>query len=71
MKKVFKVKALAVFVMALFITVSAMAQGDKKPASPREKATGTINGANITIDYGSPSVKGRKVFGELEPYGKP
>ncbi len=58
------------FVMALFITISAMAQGDKKPASPREKATGVINGANITIEYGSPSVKGRKIYGELVPFGK-
>lgn len=39
-------------------------------ASPRKKMTGAIGDAEITIDYGSPSVKGRTVFGELEPFGK-
>ena len=29
-----------------------------------------IAGANIKIKYSSPSVKGRKIFGGLEPYGK-
>jgi hypothetical protein len=47
----------------------AMAQ-DKKPASPPATATGKINGANITINYSSPFVKGRTIWGELVPYGK-
>ena len=33
------------------------AQG--KPSSSKEVATGKINGATITINYGSPSVNGR------------
>ncbi|OYQ38289.1 hypothetical protein CHU92_05740 [Flavobacterium cyanobacteriorum] len=56
-------------VLAIAITVTAAAQ-DKKPASPAAKATGTINGANITINYSSPYVKGRAIWGELVPYGK-
>ncbi|HEY5746248.1 MAG TPA: DUF2911 domain-containing protein [Chryseolinea sp.] len=54
----------------LFASV-ALAQGDKaNRPSPPAKATGKIGAANVTIDYSSPSVKGRKIWGELVPYGK-
>ncbi|WP_142527848.1 DUF2911 domain-containing protein [Pedobacter westerhofensis] len=45
---------------------------DKKPerASPAKVAKGTINGAAVTINYSSPAVKGRKIWGELVPYDK-
>lgn len=59
---------MATLVVAFLISATAMAQGGK--ASPREKVTGIINGANITIEYGSPSVKGRKIYGGLVPYAK-
>lgn len=36
--------------------------------SPAATAKGAINGANITIEYSSPAVKGRKIWGELVPY---
>src|SRR5678809_1049794 len=38
--------------------------------SPAATATGKAGGANVTINYSSPSVRGRKVWGELVPYGK-
>jgi len=38
--------------------------------SPRKKANGVIGGVVIAVDYGSPSVKGRVVWGGLEPYDK-
>jgi hypothetical protein len=41
-----------------------------KPASPAASATGKINGATISINYSSPSVKGRVIWGELVPYNK-
>jgi hypothetical protein len=37
--------------------------------SPRKNAKGTIGGASIEIDFGAPSVKGRKIWGGLEKYG--
>lgn len=39
-------------------------------ASPRKTATATIGGKNVSIDYGAPSVRGRKVMGELVPMGQ-
>lgn len=41
-----------------------------KPASPASSTTGQINGATITINYSSPSVKGRVIWGELVPFNK-
>ncbi len=61
-------KKITLFVTMLLVTGIASAQGKK--ASPAETATGKINGANIKIDYSSPSVKGRKIWGGLVPYGQ-
>ncbi|MDR7211548.1 DUF2911 domain-containing protein [Flavobacterium piscis] len=54
--------------MALFTVAISNAQG--KPASPPAVTTGKINDATITISYSSPSVKGRKIWGELVPFDK-
>jgi hypothetical protein len=49
----------------------AFGQGDKsKRPSPPATASGKVGNANITIDYSSPAVKGRKIWGELVPYGE-
>ena len=48
-----------------------LAQDDKASRpSPPAQATATVNGKTITIDYSQPSVKGRKIWGDLVPYGK-
>lgn len=39
-------------------------------ASPRKTVTGTVGNVQVTVDYGSPAVKGREIWGGLEPYGK-
>lgn len=38
--------------------------------SPRKEMKGTIEGVDITVNYGSPSVKGRTIWGDLVPYDK-
>jgi len=62
------------FVLALagvVVTSTILAQDDKsKRPSPPAIATGTVNGATVTINYSSPSVKGRKIWGDLVPYDK-
>ena len=51
-----------------FFSIPGFAQ--EKKASPPAKAEGTINGVSVTINYHSPGVKGRTIFGDLEPWGK-
>lgn len=63
-----KLKAGMLSFVLLLTSTMVWAQAPK--ASPAAQATGTINGATITIDYSSPSVKGRKIFGELVAYNK-
>ncbi|MXN90455.1 DUF2911 domain-containing protein [Flavobacterium sp. Sd200] len=60
---------IAILFIALCSTTLTIAQ-DKKPASPAATASGTINGATIKIDYSSPFVKGRTIWGDLVPYSK-
>lgn len=60
-----KFSFLGVFMM-LFTLIAC---GQEK-ASPPKTAEGTVNGAQITINYSSPAVKGRTIWGELVPYGQ-
>ena len=52
------------------LTSLASAQITKAPLSPRLKLEQQIGLAQVTLDYGRPGVKGREIFGALEPYGK-
>jgi hypothetical protein len=54
-------------VFTLFAVVGANAQ---EKASPARKAEGTAAGSKITINYSSPAVKGRTIWGELVPLGQ-
>jgi hypothetical protein len=54
--------------IALFGTsLLACAQGNM--ASPPGKAEVTLKGQAVTITYGRPSMRGRKIMGGLVPYG--
>jgi hypothetical protein len=66
MKKLLQLKRASLLVIALL--VSAVAFGQQ--ASPAESASGTVAGSMIKIDYHSPAVKGRKIWGGLVPYDK-
>lgn len=37
--------------------------------SPRDSAEIVLNGKQLVVDYGSPSVRGRKIIGGVVPYG--
>jgi hypothetical protein len=56
--------------LLIFIATTNFAVGQKAKASPRENVTGKINTATISIDYGSPSVRERKIWGALVPFDK-
>lgn len=46
---------------------SESAEDEQRP-SPLETKEGKIAGKSITVHYGSPSVKGRTIWGDLVPY---
>ncbi|MEM7587047.1 MAG: DUF2911 domain-containing protein [Acidobacteriota bacterium] len=43
---------------------------DADRASKNGKITGTIDGVEVTVEYGRPNVKGRTIWGDLVPYGQ-
>ena len=53
----------SLFCLVTIFAISASAQ-DKKP-SPAATASGKVGNTLITINYSQPSVKGRKIFGDL------
>lgn len=43
---------------------------DSDRKSKNGMTTGAVDGVEITLEYGRPKVKGRKIWGGLVPYGK-
>jgi Protein of unknown function (DUF2911) len=54
----------------LAVPGAALVAAQQKRASPHETVKAVVDGANVSITYGRPYVKGRKIFGGLEPYGR-
>ncbi len=55
----------------LLASVVGFSQQIQMPqASPSSKITQQFGLSTVTVDYSRPSVKGRKIFGELVPYGQ-
>jgi hypothetical protein len=52
------------FIATTFAGLTAAAQ-----LSPRRTAVGDIDGVHITVEYGSPSKRGRDIWGGLRPWG--
>ena len=71
-KRKLTMKTIKSLLMAGLLVMTAQlsfAQG-QAPASPKMTVTGVIGKANVTLVYSSPSVKGRKIWGELVPMDK-
>jgi len=56
----------------LTLTAFSFAQQDKskRPSPPEQAQCKLPDGKTITVDYSSPRVKGRQIFGGLVPYGE-
>lgn len=60
-----------IFTFALAISIQAFSQQYNIPAvSPRQAVEQQFSVTKISIEYGRPAVKGRKIFGELVPFGQ-
>jgi hypothetical protein len=56
-----------------FLATQTYCQADKskRPSPPATASCDLGGGKTLTVDYSSPKVKGRKIFGGLVPYGQP
>jgi len=62
---------IGIFALMFMLTAVAGAQEDKsKRPSPPGAAEVTLKGKKIKIDYSRPSMKGRKIVGDLVPYDR-
>lgn len=59
-----------IFFLIFFLTLNIFSQNDKIRSSLKAKVTQTIGtDTEITFDFSRPGVKGRKIWGEVVPFG--
>jgi len=63
---------LMLVMISLLAVVPSMAQrgDDADRASKNGKVEGSVDGVDVTLEYGSPNVKSRVIWGDLVPYDK-
>jgi hypothetical protein len=61
--------AILVFLAVCSLSFAQQDKG-KRPSPPAQAQCKFSDGKTITIDYSSPRMKGRKIFGDLVPYGE-
>jgi hypothetical protein len=57
-------------IVTLFVLALATLACAQKPSPAAQAQCKFSDGKTITIDYSSPRMKGRKIFGDLVPYGE-
>jgi hypothetical protein len=70
MNKKLAVGAALLGVLVAGIALAAQQDKSKRPSPPAQAKFDLGGGKTITIDYSSPRVKGRKIYGELVPFGQ-
>lgn len=65
-------RALLALTLATLLLAPAASRiaAQEKRASPHETVSADIDGAKVSITYGRPFMKGRKIVGALVPYGQ-
>jgi DUF2911 family protein len=58
------------FTVALCLVATAQQDKSSRPSPPAQAQCKFSDGKTITVDYSSPRAKGRKIFGDLVPYGQ-
>lgn len=64
-------KTILLAVFCIGMVAVSQAQVVAPAPSPAAYSTQNVGFTTITLDYSSPGVKGRKIFGELVPFGTP
>ena len=57
-------------VLVCLLALPSSLMGQQSRLSPHETHSSIVDGATITITYGRPSMRGRKIFGGLITYGR-
>ena len=63
-------RSLAAATCCALLATAGFAQGGQPLASPPATAEVSLNGKQVTIHYNSPRLKGRKIGGDIVPYGQ-
>ena len=61
---------IGLIVLLSLVQINAFAQIKMPQASPNSKMSQQVGLTVIHLDYSRPGKKGRKIFGELVPFGK-
>jgi hypothetical protein len=64
-----RTRTIVIFVVALASLAFAAGEAGQR-LSPRESTTALIDGSQVTITYGRPSMRGRRIMGALVDYGE-
>jgi hypothetical protein len=59
-----------VVVLGLAVVATSCTGQTNRPSPPAKADCSFAGGKTITVNYSSPRMKGRKIFGDLVPYGK-
>jgi hypothetical protein len=70
MKKMYVMGGVLSLVLGCALVVAAQQDKSKRPSPPAQAKWDLGGGKAVTIDYSSPRAKGRKVYGELVPFGQ-
>jgi Protein of unknown function (DUF2911) len=65
-----KISVGLLFILSFAILTSAQQDKSKRPSPPAQAQCKLPDGKTITVDYSSPRLKGRKVGGEVAPFGE-
>jgi Protein of unknown function (DUF2911) len=70
MKKLLVISGVLSLMLVCSFVVTAQQDKSKRPSPPAQAKWDLGGGKSVTIDYGSPRTKGRKIYGELVPFGQ-
>src|SRR5579859_245689 len=70
MKKMLVMGGALSLILVCALVVAAQQDKSKRPSPPAQASWDLGGGKAVTVDYSSPRTKGRKIYGELVPFGQ-